>query len=110
MGKPMDIKVTVLIMAGKRSGIHDPLAQRAGVSQKCDVPVRGVPMIERVLREVAACDRVDAIHIVAHDSDEIETLRGQQDIYFAEGAHAAGILEGVAHYDFFGEMGRTRAA
>jgi GTP:adenosylcobinamide-phosphate guanylyltransferase len=61
-------------MAGKRSGIHDPLAQRAGVSQKCVVPVGGVPMIERVLREVAACDRVGAIHIVAHEQEEIAAL------------------------------------
>lgn len=68
------MKVTALIMAGKRSGIHDPLAQRAGVSQKCVVPVGGVPMIERVLREVAACDRVDAIHIVAHEQEEIASL------------------------------------
>ncbi len=67
----MDAKVTALIMAGKRSGVHDPLAQRASVSQKCVVPVYGVPMIERVIREVAACDRIGAIHVVAHDHEEI---------------------------------------
>ena len=70
----MENKVTALIMAGKRSGVHDPLAQRAGVSQKCVVPVRGVPMIERVVREVAGCDRIGAIHVVAHDTDEIAAL------------------------------------
>lgn len=68
------MKVTALIMAGKRSGIHDPLAQRAGVSQKCVVPVGGIPMIEHVVKAVAACDRVGAIHIVAHDQDEIARL------------------------------------
>lgn len=31
-------------------------------------------MIERVLREVAGCDRIGAIHIVAHDADEIKAL------------------------------------
>ncbi len=67
----MDGKITALIMAGKRSGVHDPLAQRAGVSQKCVVPVYGVPMIERVIREVAVCDRIGAIHVVAHDQEEI---------------------------------------
>lgn len=70
----MENKVTALIMAGKRSGVHDPLAQRANVSQKCVVPVRGVPMIERVVREVAACDKIGAIHVVAHDTDEIAVL------------------------------------
>jgi len=68
------MKVTALIMAGKRSGIHDPLAQRAGVSQKCVVPVGGIPMIEHVVKAVEACDRVGAIHIVAHDQDEIARL------------------------------------
>lgn len=64
-------KVTALIMAGKRSGRLDPLAARADVAQKCVVPVHGVAMIERVIRQVAACDRVDAIRIVAHEPDEI---------------------------------------
>ena len=70
----MDGKITALIMAGKRSGIMDPLATRAGVSQKCVAPVLGVPMVERVLKEVAGCDRIGAIHIVAHEADEIKAL------------------------------------
>ncbi len=69
-----DQKVTALIMAGKRSGRLDPLAANAGVSQKAVVPVLGVPMIERVVKQVAACDKVGAIRIVAHESDEIAAL------------------------------------
>lgn len=68
------MNVTALIMAGKRSGALDPLAERAGVAQKCVVPVLGVPMIERVVKEVAACDRIEAIRIVAHEPDEIAAL------------------------------------
>ncbi len=67
-------KATALIMAGKRSGTLDPLAEQAGVSQKAMVPVHGVPMIERVTRQVAACPDVGAIRIVAHDTDEIAAL------------------------------------
>ncbi|WP_407874983.1 hypothetical protein [Qipengyuania nanhaisediminis] len=67
-------KVTALIMAGKRSGALDPLAARAGVSQKSVVPVLGIPMIERVAAAVAACERVGTIRIVAHDSGEIAIL------------------------------------
>ena len=84
-------KITALIMAGKRSGVHDPLAQRAGVSQKCVVPVHGVPMIERVIREVAACDRIGAIHVVAHDHEEIaaqptvKKLMDEGRLHFREG-------------------------
>ncbi len=61
-------------MAGKRSGTLDPLAAKAGVSQKAVVPVHGVPMIERVVRQVAACEHVGAIRIVAHEPDEIAAL------------------------------------
>ncbi len=68
------MKVTALIMAGKRSGVLDPLAERANVAQKCVAPVLGVPMVERVVREVAACEHVDAIRIVAHEPDEIAEL------------------------------------
>lgn len=39
----------ILILAGRRSAALDPLAESFGVSHKCLVPVRGVPMITRVL-------------------------------------------------------------
>jgi GTP:adenosylcobinamide-phosphate guanylyltransferase len=67
-------KVTALVLAGKRSGALDPLAARAGVAQKAVVPVNGVPMIERVVQQVAACPDVGAIRIVAHEQGEIAAL------------------------------------
>lgn len=67
-------KITALVMAGKRSGVLDPLAERAGVAQKCVVPVGGMPMIERVIANVAACDRVGEIRVVAHEPDEIAAI------------------------------------
>lgn len=66
-----DTKVTALIMAGKRSGVLDPLAERAGVAQKCVVPVNGVPMVARVVDAVSACPEVGAIRIIAHEPAEI---------------------------------------
>ena len=66
--------VTALIMAGKRSGVLDPLAARAGVAQKCVVPVGGKPMIEHVVAALAACDRVGEIRVVAHETDEIAAI------------------------------------
>ena len=86
-----DIKVTALVMAGKRSGQLDPLAEHAGVSQKAVVPVHGVPMVERVVRAVAQCPQVGAIRIVAHEPDEIAALPtiaaliGEGRLSFAEG-------------------------
>lgn len=67
-------KVTALVLAGKRAGALDPLAARAGVAQKAVVPVGGVPMIERVVQQVAACPDVGAIRIVAHEQGEIAAL------------------------------------
>lgn len=69
-----DTKATALVMAGKRSGVLDPLAARAGVSQKAVVPVNGMPMIERVVAQVAACPAVGAIRVVAHGEGEIARL------------------------------------
>lgn len=70
----LDTKVTALIMAGKRSGVLDPLAARANVAQKCVVPVNGVPMVARVVSQVADCPAVGAIRIVAHEPEEIASL------------------------------------
>lgn len=68
-----DTKVTALIMAGKRSGILDPLAERAGVAQKCVVPVNGIPMVARVAEAVSQCPQVGEIRIIAHEPEEIAT-------------------------------------
>ncbi len=69
-----NVKATALVLAGKRSGMLDPLAARAGVAQKAVVPIAGVPMIERVVRQVAACREIGAIRIVAHEIEEIAAL------------------------------------
>jgi GTP:adenosylcobinamide-phosphate guanylyltransferase len=83
----MKNKITALIMAGKRSGVHDPLAKRANVAQKCVAPVLGVPMVERVLREVAGCERIDQIHIVAHEAAEIKALPTSQSLIAEKRLH-----------------------
>lgn len=42
--------------------------------------------------------------VVANHTPELEGLRGRPRVYFAEGSHAWGIVEGVEHYDFLGEI------
>jgi sucrose-phosphate synthase len=42
--------------------------------------------------------------VVGNYSPELEELKGQPRIYFAEGHYAMGVLEGVDHYDFFGDV------
>lgn len=103
-----DTKVTALVMAGKRSGRLDPLAANAGVAQKAVVPVYGVPMIERVVRQVAACEHVGAVRIVAHEPDEIAALPSvaalidQGRLSFAEGQYniVDSVIAGCEGADF----------
>ncbi len=42
--------------------------------------------------------------VVGNYSPELDELRGEPRIYFAEGDYASGIIEGVDHYDFFGDV------
>lgn len=42
--------------------------------------------------------------VVGNYSSELEKLRGQPRIHFADKTHADGILEGVAHYNFLGDV------
>jgi sucrose-phosphate synthase len=38
--------------------------------------------------------------VVGNFSPELRSLRGREDIYFAQAKHARGVLEGVEHFDF----------
>jgi len=38
--------------------------------------------------------------VVGNYSAELEKLRGQPDVYFADGNHAQGIIEAIAHHEF----------
>ncbi len=42
--------------------------------------------------------------VVGNASDELKKLRGRPRIYFAEGHHARGVIEGIGYYDFFGSI------
>ncbi len=42
--------------------------------------------------------------VVGNHDPELEKLRGEPDIYFAEGQYAWGIIEGIKHYDFLGRI------
>lgn len=42
--------------------------------------------------------------VVGNHSEELDTLRGRERIFFADGQYAWGILEGIDHYDFLGNM------
>jgi GTP:adenosylcobinamide-phosphate guanylyltransferase len=55
--------VTVIILAGQRAGVVNPLAARAGVSHKCLAPIRGRPLVAHVLDTVTGLPAVRAIRL-----------------------------------------------
>lgn len=44
--------------------------------------------------------------VVGNHDPELDKLRGAPRIYYAQGHHARGIIEGMAHYDFLGRIRR----
>lgn len=67
---------TLIVLAGQRFGVVNPLAQRAGVSHKCLVPIAGRPLIEHVLDTLTALPAIKEIRISLEDDahDEVSSL------------------------------------
>lgn len=56
-------RVTVIVLAGQRAGLVNPLASRAGVSHKCLAPIRGKALITHVLDAITSVAAVQTIRI-----------------------------------------------
>jgi GTP:adenosylcobinamide-phosphate guanylyltransferase len=68
-----DSPLTALVLAGSRRE-GDPLARSAGVSHKALIPVGGQPMLERVVRALAAVPRVGRILVAIERPDIVALL------------------------------------
>jgi GTP:adenosylcobinamide-phosphate guanylyltransferase len=66
---------TVVILAAQREGKLDPLAEQAGVTHKCLVPIGGMPLLAHVLAALATLDGIDSIRIAVESGAE-ERLSG----------------------------------
>lgn len=90
---------TILILAGKRDGKLDPLAERAGVSHKCRVPIAGKPLLQWVLEAVAPAFPDARIYVSIHDPAVIADLPGVAALTASGRLHLceaqAGIIESV---------------
>ena len=58
-----DYPITAIVLAGQRAGVVNPLAERAGVSHKCLVPICGRPLIDHVLQALASASNISEIVI-----------------------------------------------
>ncbi len=68
----MTTAIPALVLAGDRRGEADPVAARAGVRHKCLAPVAGIPMLCRVVENLAAVPRIGTIHIALPDPALLE--------------------------------------
>jgi GTP:adenosylcobinamide-phosphate guanylyltransferase len=95
----MTITPTILILAGKRDGKLDPLAERAGVSHKCRVPIMGKPLLQWVVEAVGPAFPEARVLISIHDPDVIADLPGVAELKSSGRLHLckaqAGIVESV---------------
>jgi GTP:adenosylcobinamide-phosphate guanylyltransferase len=82
--------LSVLVLAGQRSGTLDPLARDAGVSHKCLVPLLGQSLIGRVLTSVDQALPLVPIYVSIEDP---LVLRGDPTV---DRLHQAGRLQIVA--------------
>lgn len=64
--------VTAVILAGRRSGSHDPLAAAADVPLKSLVPVAGKALIDHVIAALMASPSITSIRIVVDEIDLME--------------------------------------
>lgn len=90
---------TILILAGKRDGKLDPLAERAGVSHKCRVPIMGKALLQWVVEAVGPAFPDARVFISIHDPDVIADLSGVAELKATCRLHMckaqAGIVESV---------------
>ena len=67
-----DGRVIAIVLAGQRHGVVNPLAERAGVSHKCLVPIGGKPLMAHVLAALASLPDIAEIRISVEPAAEPE--------------------------------------
>lgn len=61
----------VLILAGQREGVVDPLCDAAGVSHKAEIPVAGIPMLDRVVAALGKAGLEDKLYISGYSGSAL---------------------------------------
>jgi len=71
---PAHNQTSVLILAGQRQGVIDPLCAHAGVERKAVIPICGIPMIDYVLLALSQSRLKKPFHISGFDAGYDERL------------------------------------
>jgi len=64
----------VLILAGQRAGVVDPLCEAAGVSHKAIVPVAGVPMLSRVVASLGEAGFSEQLYVSGYSGGDLKEV------------------------------------
>jgi len=68
----------VLILAGQRAGVVDPLCEAAGVSHKAVVPVAGVPMLSRVVAALGEAGLSEQLYVSGYSNGNLREVTSGQ--------------------------------
>lgn len=66
--------ISVLILAGQREGVVDPLCAQAGITRKAVLPINGRPMIDYVLEALSRAGLKQPFHISGYSADHDKRL------------------------------------
>lgn len=64
----------VLILAGQRAGVTDPLCEAAGVSHKAEIPIAGVPMLTRVVSALSEAGLSEKLYISGYSGSKLKQV------------------------------------
>lgn len=88
--------VSVLILAGQREGVVDPLCAAAGVERKAIIPVNGKPMIDYVLDALSAAKLKTPFHVSGFGAEYDQRLAQSLSAPGPAGSAYAALTDGIS--------------
>jgi len=89
------MSVSVLILAGQREGVIDPLCAAAGVDRKAIIPINGKPMINYVIEALSAAKLKLPFHVSGFDAAYNKCLTQSPSATGPAGSAHAALTEGI---------------
>ena len=90
------MSVSVLILAGQREGVIDPLCAAAGVDRKAIIPINGKPMITYVLDALDAAKLKAPFHVSGFDAAYDRRLTQSPSAHGPAGSAYAALTDGIS--------------
>ena len=88
--------VSVLILAGQREGVIDPLCAASGVERKAIIPINGKPMIDYVLDALSAAKLKGPFYVSGFDAEYDKRLTQSPSAPGPAGSAYAALIDGIS--------------